>query len=62
MLAFVKPKRGESIVNGRVVCPKCGSTQIVTMHRGWHWFWGFIGSSKPMNVCQVCGNTFEPGS
>ncbi|MGN0463328.1 MAG: hypothetical protein ACI4GA_01325 [Acutalibacteraceae bacterium] len=56
-----KQQHGTSIKNGIVVCPKCGSTQIVTMTRGYDWFWGFIGSNEPRNVCQACGHTFKPG-
>ena len=55
-------KQGKSIdAHGNIRCPKCGSTHIVTMSRGWNWFWGFIGSGQPMNVCQACGYKFEPG-
>jgi hypothetical protein len=44
-----------------VFCPKCGSTQIATVNRGYSLVWGFIGSGKPMNVCQKCGFKFKPG-
>lgn len=43
-------------------CPKCGSTSIATVNRGYSLFTGFIGSGKPMNVCQSCGYKFKPGS
>ena len=36
-------------------CPKCGSTSLATVNRGFSLFTGFIGSGKPMNVCQKCG-------
>lgn len=36
-------------------CPKCGSTSIATVNRGFSLLTGFIGSGKPMNVCQKCG-------
>ena len=42
-------------------CPKCGSTSIATVNRGYSLMWGFIGSGKPMNVCQKCGYKFAPG-
>lgn len=45
-----------------VMCPKCGSTSIATINRGYSVVWGFIGSGKPMNVCQKCGCKFRPGS
>lgn len=42
-------------------CPKCGSTYISTMNRGYSLIWGFIGSGSPINVCQKCGYKFKPG-
>lgn len=42
-------------------CPKCGSTSLATVNRGYSIVWGFIGSGKPMNVCQACGYKFKPG-
>lgn len=36
-------------------CPKCNSTSIATVNRGYSFFTGFLGSGKPMNVCQSCG-------
>lgn len=44
-----------------VSCPRCGSTQIVTMSRGYSAVWGFVGSGKPKNVCQKCGHDWYPG-
>ena len=43
-----------------VKCPKCGSASIATVNRGYSIVWGFIGSGKPMNVCQKCGYKFAP--
>ena len=43
-----------------VKCPQCGSTSIATVNRGYSLIWGFIGSGKPMNVCQKCGYKFDP--
>lgn len=61
-LATSNPKSGKSIdSNGNIRCPNCGSYHIVTMSRGYHWFWGIIGSGEPVNVCQACGYKFEPG-
>lgn len=48
-------------LNEPVKCPQCGSTSIATVNRGYSLIWGFIGSGKPMNVCQKCGCKFEPG-
>lgn len=43
-------------------CPKCGATAIATINRGYSIVWGFLGSGKPMNVCQACGHKYKPGS
>lgn len=42
-------------------CPKCNSTSIATVNRGYSIIWGFLGSGKPVNVCQVCGHKWEAG-
>ena len=42
-------------------CPKCGSTSIATINRGYSLVWGFIGSGSARNVCQSCGYKFIPG-
>lgn len=42
-------------------CPKCGSTSIATVNRGYSIISGFIGSGKAVNVCQNCGHRFKPG-
>lgn len=42
-------------------CPRCGSEAIATINRGYSWFWGFLGSGSPRNVCQSCGHKFIPG-
>lgn len=36
-------------------CPKCGSTSLATVNKGYSFWTGFLGSGKPMNVCQSCG-------
>lgn len=41
-------------------CPKCGSTYISTVNRGYSIVWGFIGSGNAMNVCQKCGHKWKP--
>lgn len=43
-------------------CPKCKSTSIATVSRGYSLLTGFLGSGKPMNVCQKCGYKWKPGS
>ena len=58
----IAQKRAENFQKGIPCCPKCASTRIVTMSRGYDWFWGFIGSNEPVNVCQSCGHKFKPGT
>ena len=41
-------------------CPKCGSTYVSTVNRGYSIVWGFIGSGNAMNVCQKCGHKWKP--
>lgn len=41
-------------------CPKCGSTAISTVNRGFSIVTGFIGSGSPRNVCQKCGYKWKP--
>lgn len=60
--AEVDQKRSDARAKGLAACPRCGSTSIVTMHRGYSAFWGFIGSATPVNVCQSCGEKFKPGT
>lgn len=47
--------------SNQVTCPKCGSTSIATTNRGYSFFTGFLGSGKPVNVCQKCGYKWKPG-
>ncbi len=42
-------------------CPKCGGKNIATVNKGFSLLTGFLGSGKPMNVCQNCGYKWEPG-
>ena len=54
-------KRREYRAKGIPTCPNCGSHSIATMNRGYSIVWGFIGSGKPVNVCQVCGHKWSIG-
>ena len=54
--------RSNNTTQATVVCPKCGSSSIATINRGYSWFWGFLGSGKPVNVCQKCGYKYKPGT
>ena len=40
-------------------CPKCGSTSIATVNKGYSLLTGFLGSGNPMNVCQSCGHKWK---
>lgn len=42
-------------------CPKCNSTHIATINRGFSIVTGFYGSGSPRNVCQMCGYKWKPG-
>ena len=54
-------KRAEYNAKGIPTCPKCGSPSIATINRGYSMVSGFIGSGKPVNVCQVCGHKWQIG-
>lgn len=41
-------------------CPKCNSTSIQTINRGYSFWTGFLGSGSPRNVCQKCGYKWKP--
>ena len=56
------PKKATSYSVSTVYCPNCGSESIATINRGYSWFWGLLGSGKPVNVCQKCGHKFKPGT
>ena len=43
-----------------VKCPKCGSTAVQTVNRGYSLMTGFLGSGSPRNVCQKCGYKWRP--
>lgn len=54
-------KRAKYQAQGIPTCPKCASPSIATTNRGYSIVTGFIGSGKPINVCQNCGHKWEPG-
>jgi hypothetical protein len=62
VINFDKPKQINHNDNVIPTCPRCKSTSIKTVNRGFSLLTGFIGSGKPMNVCQMCGYKFKPGS
>ena len=41
-----------------IQCPKCHSTQIQMMKRGWRITTGFIGSGRNERVCMRCKHKF----
>lgn len=46
--------------NNAPKCPKCGSTAITSSARGVNIVWGFIGASKTVNRCAICGHMWKP--
>lgn len=46
---------------GKIVCPKCGSTEIHAGARGFSLMTGFIGSGKTVITCLRCGYKWKPG-
>ena len=50
-------KRAEERANN-IKCPHCGCTHYTIMHRGWKITTGFLGSSKPIRVCDNCMKKF----
>lgn len=42
----------------QVCCPKCKSTQIQIMKRGWKLTTGFVGSNSNERVCLNCKHKF----
>lgn len=56
-----EPKRPPVMDTSPIFCPKCGSTRIATVNRGFSLVWGFVGSGNAVNVCQKCGHKFAPG-
>ena len=53
-------QRQQEIDKNTVRCPKCGSTAIDTVNRGFSLVTGFLGSGSPRNVCQKCGYKWKP--
>ena len=41
-----------------ITCPHCGSTHYTIMKRVWKVTTGFLGSSKPIRVCDNCLKKF----
>jgi len=57
----IEKRKAECRSRGIACCPKCGSSSIATINRGFSVVSGFIGSGKPVNVCQMCGYKWEIG-
>lgn len=43
-----------------LICPRCGSNEVVTGQKGFSLLTGFIGSNKTINRCGKCGYKWEP--
>lgn len=46
--------------NAPVMCPRCGSTQVIIGQRGYSMLTGFLGSQKTTNRCGKCGYSWQP--
>lgn len=53
-------KEQEEKSKNQIHCPKCNSTSIQTINRGYSLLTGFLGSGSPRNVCQKCGYKWKP--
>lgn len=53
-----KVEEGKS--KNQIHCPRCKSTSIQTINRGYSFWTGFLGSGSPRNVCQKCGYKWKP--
>ncbi len=51
----------DNVDNKILKCPKCSSTHIATINRGFSIVTGFWGAGSPRNVCQMCGYKWKPG-
>lgn len=55
-------KKMEEESKNQIRCPKCGSTAIQTVNRGYSFWTGLLGSGSPRNVCQKCGYKWKPNN
>lgn len=55
-------KEAEEREHSQPTCPKCHSTAIGVVNRGYSFWTGFLGSGSPRNVCQNCGYRWKPGN
>ena len=54
-----QPKDDPNVrVQATIRCPHCGFTDYTIMQRGWKVTTGFLGSSKPIRVCNRCMKKF----
>ena len=54
-----QPKDDQNVrVQATIRCPHCGFTDYTIMQRGWKATTGFLGSSKPVRVCNRCMKKF----
>lgn len=62
MLHDTEPEVSHAYAEPQIRCPKCGSTNISTINRGYSLVTGFVGSGSARNVCQNCGYKWKPGT
>ncbi len=57
---YVKPKNNKAQDINNPTCPKCGSTAIHPVQKGFSLITGFVGSGKTLNYCANCGHKWNP--
>ena len=58
--AQTKQKIIDCKAKGIPCCPKCASTSVQPVAKGFSLLTGFIGSGKTLNYCLNCGNKWKP--
>ena len=60
MSQFKSQMEQQEAEKNKIICPRCGSTNITTGQRGFKLTTGFIGSNKTVNRCGNCGYSWKP--
>ena len=56
----IKQSVAENKAKGVPCCPKCGSTAIHPVQKGFSLLTGFVGSGKTLNYCANCSHKWDP--
>jgi len=57
---FQKNIAANIVKGGEFNCPNCGSNQLQSDTKGWHWKSGLLGSGQIIITCKNCGDKWEP--